>query len=295
MVLARSIDGFSLFIKDIFEPMHSFPISDHYMVEFDEALGILWSVWQTECPPYFSPSLLRDMEYGISTISNGTFVAADLFRYFVLRSRRNNIFNLGGDLEFFRLMVVSGDRDGLLTYAKQSADMMYTLYSGFDKGAITVALVQGKCVGGGFEAAVACDYIVAERHSEFCFPEIQLGIFPGMGALPVLSRRLGKRDYEEVCHSGRSFATEELANMGLIDVVADTGRGEQATLEWIKKRHGALRSHQAMSSIRKSATQLSREDFYSGLESWVDIVMSLDKRRLALLSLAIDKQHAGVQ
>lgn len=295
MVLVKSIDGFSLFTKNIFDPMRSFPISDNYMVEFNEELGILWSVWQTECPPYFSPALLRDMDYGISTISNGTFLAADLFRYFVLRSCRDNIFNLGGDLEFFRQMVVSGDREGLLSYAKQSADMMYALYSGFEKGATTVALVQGKCLGGGFEVAVACDYIVAERHSEFCFPEIQLGIFPGMGALPVLARRLDKRDYEEVCHSGRSFSTEELANMGLIDVVADTGRGEQTILEWIKKRHSALRSHQAMSSIRKSATLLSRADFHSGLESWVDIVMSLDKRRLALLSLAIDKQHAGVQ
>ena len=155
--------------------------------------------------------------------------------------------------------------------------------------------MQGKCIGGGLEAAVACDYIVAERHSEFCFPEIQLGIFPGMGALPVLARRLNKRDYEDLCHSGRSFSTEELTNMGLIDVVADKGQGEQVIMEWIKKRYGALRSHQTMSCIRKSATQLSRADFHSGLESWVDIVMSLDKRRLALLSLAIDKQHAGVQ
>jgi len=275
--------------------MHHFPISDHYAVDFEEKFGILWSLWQEKCPPYFSPALLRDMEYGVSTISNGTFVAADLFRYFVLRSRRDNIFNLGGDLEFFKQMIISGDREGLLSYAKQSADMMYTLYSGFEKGVTTVALVQGKCIGGGLEAAVACDYIVAERHSEFCFPEIQLGIFPGMGALPVLARRLNKRDYEDLCHSGRSFSTEELTNMGLIDVVADKGQGEQVIMEWIKKRYGALRSHQTMSCIRKSATQLSRADFHSGLESWVDIVMSLDKRRLALLSLAIDKQHAGVQ
>ena len=271
--------------------MRSFPISDHYMVEFDEAFYVLWSVWQKESPPYFSPSLLRDMEYGISTINNGTFAATDLFRYFVLRSRRENIFNLGGDLKYFRQMVASGDREGLLLYAKQSANMMYTLYSGFERNVITVALVQGKCVGGGFELAVSCDYIVAERHSDFCFPEIQLGIFPGMGALPILARRLTKRDYEEVCHSGRSFSTEELADMGLIDIIADTGRGEQVVMEWIKKRHGALSSHQAISSIRKSTTPLSRADFLSGLESWTDIVMSLDKRRLALLSLAIEKQR----
>ena len=63
----------------------------------------------------------------------------------------------------------------------------------------------------------------------------------------------------------------------------------------LRTRKRPSRSHQTMSCIRKSATQLSRADFHSELESWVDIVMSLDKRRLALLSLAIDKQHAGVQ
>ncbi len=273
--------------------MHSFPISNDYVVEFDEALGVLWSVWRAESPPYFSPTLLHDMNYGISTIKDGTFKAADLFRYFVLRSRRKNIFNLGGDLDFFKKTILSGDRESLLSYAKQSADMMYALYSGFDKNATTVALVQGKCVGGGFEVAVACDYIVAERHADFCFPEIQLGIFPGMGALPLLARRLSKHDYEAVCQSGRSFSAEELANMGLIDLLAETGQGEQAILEWIKKRHSVFPSHQTMSSIRKSATLLSRSDFHSGVESWVDIVMSLDRRRLALLSLAIDKQRIG--
>jgi DSF synthase len=275
--------------------MHSFPISEQYIVEFNESFGVLWSIWQAGCPPYFSPALLRDMEYGISTISDGTFVAADLFRYFVLRSRRENIFNLGGDLEFFRQMIMSGDRQGLLAYAKQSADMMYALHSGFEKGATTIALVQGKCIGGGFEAAVACDYIVAERHSEFCFPEIQLGIFPGMGALAILARRLDKRNYEEVCHSGRSFSAEELADKGLIDIVADTGQGEQAVMAWIKKRHNAFQSHQTMSTIRKSVVLQSRSDFQSALTQWTDVVMSLDKRRLALLALAIQKQRAESQ
>lgn len=275
--------------------MHSFPISEQYSVEFDEPFGVLWSIWQAGCQPYFSPALLRDMEYGISTISDGTFVAADMFRYFVLRSRRENVFNLGGDLDFFRQMIVTRDREGLLAYASRSADMMYALYSGFDKGATTIALVQGKCMGGGFEAALACDYIVAERHAEFCFPEIQLGIFPGMGALPILARRLSKRDYEEVCHSGRSFSAEELATRGLIDVVADTGRGDHVVMSWIKKRHNAFDSHQVMSTIRKSITAQCRADFHSELARWTDIVMALDKRRLALLSLAIEKQREEYQ
>jgi len=80
--------------------------------------------------------------------------------------------------------------------------------------------------------------------------------------------------------------------MGLADIISDTGRGEQVTLEWVKRRHKALRPHQAMLATRKSAALLSRKDFLSEIESWVDIFVSLDKRRLALLSLAIDRQRA---
>jgi len=275
--------------------MQNFNISDQYAVEFDETLGVLWSIWKKQCPPYFSPELLHDMEYGISTINDGTFLATDLFQYFVLKSDRSNIFNLGGDLKFFHEMIASGNQEGLRSYANKSADMMYALHSGFEKGVTTIALVQGKCVGGGFEAAIACDYIVAERHAEFCFPEIQLGIFPGMGALPMLARRLDRNNYEKIFHSGRSFSTDNLADMGLVDVVADTGQGEKAVMAWIKKRHGALRAHQAISAARKFVTMLSKSDFHSGLESWVDVVMSLDKRRLALLSLAIEKQGMNSQ
>lgn len=271
--------------------MKSFPVSDSYLVEFDEALGVLWSVWPEKAPPYFSPALLRDMEYGLSTIHDGGFEAADIFRYFVVRSRLDNIFNLGGDLEFFRQSVLSGNRELLWSYAKRASNLMFALYSGLDRGAITISLVQGKCMGGGLELAVSCDYVIAEQHAVFCFPEIQLGIFPGMGALPVLARRLTKRDYEELCHSGRSFSAAELADMGLIDFVADSGRGEQALLDWIKKRHGAFGSHQVMCSVRKSANALSKAEFQSGLDCWTDSVMTLDKRRLAMLSLAIEKQH----
>lgn len=78
--------------------------------------------------------------------------------------------------------------------------------------------------------------------------------------------------------------------MGIVDFVVETGEGERAVVDFVKKRHGAFRSHQAMAAIRKRASQFSLSDFHGGLECWVDLVMSLDKRRLALLSLAAQKQ-----
>ena len=273
------------------ENILSLLISERYSTEFDKSLGILWSTWQDAEKPYFSRELLQDMRYGISTIEDGTFQASDSLRYFVLRSGWQQVFNLGGDLEYFQRMILSNDRQGLMSYAQQSADMMLALYSGFGKGVTSIALVQGRCIGGGFEAAVACDYLFAECHSEFSFPEIQLGIFPGMGALPILARSLSKNDYEEICHSGRTFSADELRNKGVVDFVVESGSGEQAILNFVKKRHNFFQSHQEMIAIRKQAFPLSAADFYIGLARWVDIVMSLDKKRLALLALAAQKQY----
>lgn len=267
-----------------------FPISERYRVELDESLNMLWSVWLAAGTPCFSRDLLQDMRYGISTIVDGTFPAADALRYFVLKSNRDGVFTLGADLVYLQEIVRSGDRRALLSYARESARMMHTLHSGFGKGVTSIALVQGRCIGGGFESVVACDYVFAERHAEFCFPEIQLGIFPGMGALPLLARRLSKRDYEALCHTGKTFGAEELNAMGVVDVVVDAGEGERAVVEFVKKRHGAFRSHREMAAIRKRADGLTSEDFEAGLECWVDAVMSLDKRRLALLSMAAQKQ-----
>lgn len=273
--------------------MLNFPMSDQYTVELDEAYGILWSVWQEGCPPYFSASLLDDMERGLRALDEGAFAAAGSMHYFVLRSRRENVFSLGGDLDFFRQAVLSRDRTGLLAYARRASSLLHAVYSGFGRDIATVSLVQGQCLGGGLELAVSCDYLFAERHAVFCFPEISLGIFPGMGALPVLARRLGRRDYELLCHSGRTFCAEELEKMGLIDVITDTGKGEQAVLAWAKKRHAAFGSHRAMAATRKSAAALSRSEFQSGLDAWVDAVMSLDQRRLAMLSYAVRKQQSA--
>lgn len=276
-------------------PFHSFPISERYSVEFDATTSVLWSIWRLADRPCFSPALLQDMQFGISTIADGSFPAAALFRYFVLRSEHRQIFNLGGDLEFFREKIITGDRQGLLSYAQQAADMMFALYSGFGRGATTIALVQGKCLGGGFEAAIACDYLIAHRDAQFSFPEIQLGIFPGMGALSLLSRRLPKRDYEALCHTGRVFHAEELHAMGIVDILTDAGddSAEHAFDEFVRKRRHAISAHNTMLAIRKSADGLSKEDFHAGLTRWVDIVMSLDKRRLAMLELTIQKQRAG--
>src|SRR3712207_4090014 len=102
-----------------------------------------------------------------------------------------------------------------------------------DLPVITVALVQGDALGGGFECALAHDLIVAERSAKFGLPEVLFNLFPGMGAYSFLSRRIGRQAAERMILSGRVHTAEELHEMGLVDVLAPDGEGEEAVLDFV--------------------------------------------------------------
>jgi len=71
---------------------------------------------------------------------------------------------------------------------------------------VTVAAVHGVVFGGGFELALTCDMIVADRTARFCFPELRLGLIPGFGGIPRLKRDLGNGLVRDLLMTGRSIS-----------------------------------------------------------------------------------------
>lgn len=82
----------------------------------------------------------------------------------------------------------------------------------------TVAAVQGKCLGGGFELALACGIVIAEEGATFASPEIQLGVLP-----PAATALLTGRAAEDIILTGRSFTATETKAMGIVNVLAPDG------------------------------------------------------------------------
>lgn len=82
--------------------------------------------------------------------------------------------------------------------------------------ALTVALVDGHCLGGGLELARACDLVVASERSRFGLPEIKLGCYPPV-ALALYPRRIGLGRTLELVLTGRVFDAAEAARLGLAD------------------------------------------------------------------------------
>jgi enoyl-CoA hydratase/carnithine racemase len=87
----------------------------------------------------------------------------------------------------------------------------------------TIAAVHGVTFGGGFELALACDLIIADKMARFCFPELRLGLIPGFGGIPRLKRDLGNAVVRDLLLTGRSFNATKLQQVGLVSQVAAEG------------------------------------------------------------------------
>jgi enoyl-CoA hydratase/carnithine racemase len=87
----------------------------------------------------------------------------------------------------------------------------------------TIAAVHGVTFGGGFELALACDLIIADKMARFCFPELRLGLIPGFGGIPRLKRDLGNAVVRDLLLTGRSINATKAQAVGLISQVAAEG------------------------------------------------------------------------
>ena len=92
----------------------------------------------------------------------------------------------------------------------------------------TVAAVHGVVFGGGFELALTCDVIVADASARFAFPELRLGLVPGFGGLPRLSRDVGNAVVRDLLFSGRSLGAKRAYELGLCAHLVAKGQSPDA-------------------------------------------------------------------
>jgi enoyl-CoA hydratase/carnithine racemase len=93
----------------------------------------------------------------------------------------------------------------------------------------TIAAVHGVAFGGGFELALACDLIIADKMARFCFPELRLGLIPGFGGIPRLRRDLGNAVVRDLLLTGRSFNATKAQQIGLVSQVVGEGEALRAS------------------------------------------------------------------
>jgi DSF synthase len=267
-----------------------------FEVEFDASSGTVWSWFNPPGNPCFSLALLNDIRAHDSMFeANKGYVPyqGDLHKahYYVVGSKVPGIFNLGGDLALFMMLIKSGDREALAQYAKLCIDNIYPRIRNYHCQTLTtISLVQGDALGGGFETALASDVIIAEESAQMGLPEILFNLFPGMGAYSLLARRIGMRAAEELITGGQILPASRLHEMGLVDVLAKDGQGRAATEEWIARNHKRRNGIQAVMAARQFVHPIERYELDHITELWVDAALRLEERDLKMISRIVRSQ-----
>ena len=160
---------------------------------------------------------------------------------------------------------------------------------------VTVALVQGDALGGGFECALAHDVIIAEKSAKFGLPEVLFNLFPGMGAYSFLSRRIGRTAAERMILSGRIFTADDLYEMGLVHSVVPDGEGVQAVNDYVDANSRWHNAHQATFKAGRRVEPVTLDELKDVVDGWADAALRLsetDLRRMARLAGAQDRRIA---
>ena len=212
------------------------------------------------------------------------------FRHLILASKIPGIYSLGGDLELFKQCITHGEGEKLRAYAYKGIDLVIRNINNLDLPITTISLVQGQALGGGFETALSCDVIIAERSSRLGFPEILFNLFPGMGAYNLLTRRIGPALSERIILSGETYTAEELYDMGVIDVLAEDGDGIQATKDYMKGHDQSHNTIRAMKKIRQIVHPITKQTLCNIVDIWLEAAMDLSEKDLMKLDRLLQLQ-----
>jgi DSF synthase len=259
---------------------------------FDPHSQVAWGYMHAEPRPCFTPTLLSELlAWGNGMIGMIDDPAQMDVKYFVLASKVPDTFSLGGDLSLFMRHIEARDRDALLHYAISCIDCSYAVHSHLNRPNVTsIALVQGQALGGGFESALAANVLIAERGARMGLPEILFNLFPGMGAMTFLGRRVGHHQAEKIIRSGKLYLAEELYEMGVVDVLAEPGEGESAVCDYIRREEKSRNGILALRAAREVSQPAPYDELVHITEIWVDAALRLEAKDLRMMERLVSRQ-----
>ncbi|MBL5920416.1 crotonase/enoyl-CoA hydratase family protein [Lelliottia amnigena] len=254
---------------------------------YEEERRTLWMMLRAQPRPCFNHALIEEI-MNISWLVRQSGYAVD---FWVTGSLVPDMYNTGGDLRFFVECIQNGRREALRAYARACVDCVHAASRGFDTGAITLAMVEGRALGGGFEAALAHHFVLAQRDARLGFPEIAFNLFPGMGGYSLVARRAGMKLAEELIYKGESHTAEWHEQHGLVDVLFEPGHGYLSTRTFIDTLQPKLNGVRAMLRARQRVMQLPRSELMDITEDWVDAAFCLEPKDIAYMERLVMLQN----
>ena len=252
-------------------------------VLYSEGEQTLWSYMRPAGRPSFTPPMLADFSSWQRLI--GAHFGPDRvpLKYLVLGSRAPGVFCFGGDLELFANFIRQANRDALAAYGYRCVEILHRNIHALDLPILTIGMVQGQALGGGFEALLSFDYIIAERGATFGLPEVMFGLFPGMGAHAILSRKLGQAMADRIIMGNETYTAEAMFELGIVHQLTEPGEGESAVREFIAK---TTRRHAGLVGARRAsrrANEVTLAELRDIVDCWADAALHLREQDLKLM------------
>lgn len=255
---------------------------------FEPETRALWMYAHPIGRPCFTPELLADVVAQQQEVE----LAPGTVDFFLNCSSVPGVYNLGGDLDLFRRLVESGDQQALMRYAQACIRAINNNVAGLHADAVSMAVIQGDALGGGFEAALSCHVVIAERGSKLGFPEMMFNLFPGMGAYSLVARKAGPRVAEDLILNSRIMSAEEMHALGLVDHLAEPGDGERVARDVMRSMSAQLKGFRAFQRAKMHAfIRLTYQELEDVVREWVRGAMKLDRRDLRTMERLVKAQN----
>lgn len=195
---------------------------EHFQTELDGHIGVA----RLDRPPANAHTI--DMILELQTLVE-TVRFDDTVRVAVLGSANDAVFSSGYDIK--ALQEEPGPHIGRASQtSKETIMKMRTTDTLF------VAMVNGHCMGGGLEFALACDFrYIGDGDYRIGVPEVQLGLIPGEAGTQLLPRYIGRSKALEMMVTGDELGPEEAVELGLFDELHPVDELEDATFEFAQE------------------------------------------------------------
>ncbi len=234
----------------------------------------------------------EEMHYSYNTISGFCEAVPSIkkmaedyrIEFIIVRSINPTVWNMGGDLELFVECKRSHNIGLLRDYAYKCIEFVGQLNNGFGTEAQVISLVEGNAYGGGFECALATEFIISEKQVLFSFPEVLFSTFPGMGAYSFLIRRLGYAKAQDIIRSGKRWSATEMKDYGVVDGICGKGDG----LEFIEKL--MERSFFLSPALSRICRKVDLRELKEIVDIWIQMVLDIKEKDVKLMERIVAAQ-----
>ncbi len=263
-------------------------------VRYDPKTAAIWCYFNPKERPCYSYKMLveiNELQLEIIDYFHKNNMKPKIpIRFIVWASQTDGVFNYGGDLKNLEKMVVNQDKDTLLIYGDLATKVIYRNYVNLELPLITIAVVEGIALGGGFEAVLSSNVSIVEKQVKMGITDIRFNLFAGAGAYSILARSIGVKNTEEIMTSGKIYNAQALYDMGLLTKLVSQGCARKEANIYMEKYSKMHNGMTAIASSRNRYMQVEFDELMDICKIWVNAAMNLEQKDLKLIRKLVEMQ-----